>query len=145
MSLRVALATHRVIHLGRVAMRFDVGGIAFERAQETSERVLVLLLATIEQAELQMHLAVGGDNRGRAEQMAQGTAKVALALEQRREPHVRFVVAGLAADQLAVNRERAERICLGDSTRLFEALAHSRRAETILDFAGLTTALEIQE
>src|SRR5882724_13338179 len=63
MSLRVALAAHRVIHLGRVAMRLDVGWIAFQRAQETSQCVLILLLATIEQAKPQMHLAVGGDNR----------------------------------------------------------------------------------
>src|ERR1700688_5097871 len=52
MSLRVALAAHRVIHLGRVAMRFDVGGIAFQRAQETSDCVLMLLFPAIEQAEL---------------------------------------------------------------------------------------------
>src|SRR5579863_4989036 len=144
-ALRVAAAAHRFVHLGGVAMRFDVGGIALERAQETAQRVLMLLLSSIEQAELHVHLGAGGGDHGGAEQMTQCAAQVTLALQQRSEAHMRLVVAGLAAEQLAVNSERAERVLIGDSARLFETFAHSRRSETFLDFAGLIAALEIEE
>src|ERR1700738_2356312 len=78
-ALRVALAAHRLVHLGGVAMRLDVGGIAFQRAQKTPQRILILVLLAVEQAEFQMNVGAGGDDRGRAEQMAQRTGQVALA------------------------------------------------------------------
>src|SRR5277367_3308495 len=69
-ALRVAFAAHRFVHLGGVAMGLNVGGVAFDRAQETAERVLVLVLLAVEQAELQVHVGAGGNDRRRAEQMA---------------------------------------------------------------------------
>src|ERR1700733_11118966 len=68
-ALRVALAAGRLVHLGGVAMRLDVGGIAFERPLKTQQRVLILFLFSIEEAELQVHVGAGGNDRGRAEQM----------------------------------------------------------------------------
>src|SRR5271168_5065897 len=100
-ALRVALAAHRFVHLGGVAMRLDVGGVAFERAQKTAQRILMLVLLAIEQAELQVDVGAGGNDRGGAEQMAHRAGQITLALEQRGETHMRLEVAGLAADQLA--------------------------------------------
>ncbi len=57
---------------------------------------------------------------------------------------MRLEVAGLAADQLAVDGERLERILVGDAARLFETLAHARRTEAVLDLAALIAALEIE-
>src|SRR5271170_112674 len=143
-ALRVALAAHRFVFLGGVAMRFDVGGIAFERAQKTSQRILMLVLLAIEQAEFQVHVGAGGHDCGRAEQMTQRAAEIALAFEQRGEAHVRFEVAGLTSDQFAVDCERLERILVGDAPRLLEALTHACRPEAILDLAALIAAAEVE-
>ena len=43
-ALRIALAAHRLVNLGGVAMRLDVGGVALERALKTSQRILMLFL-----------------------------------------------------------------------------------------------------
>src|ERR1019366_2380110 len=82
---------------------------------------------------------------GGAEQMAKRAAEVALAFEQRGEAQMRLEVAGLAADELAVDGERAERILVGDPARLLEALAHAGGTETVLDLAGLIAAVEVEQ
>src|SRR5258708_22080858 len=64
-TLRVAFATRRFVHLSGVAMRFDVGGIAFERPLETQQRILVLFFFSIEEAELQVHVGACGNYRRR--------------------------------------------------------------------------------
>src|ERR1700722_19504279 len=58
---------------------------------------------------------------------------------------MRLEVARLATDQLAVDVKRAQRIFVGNSTRFLETLAHARGPETILDLAGLTAALEVED
>src|ERR1700678_585240 len=143
-ALRVAFAAHRFVHLGGVAMRLDVGGIAFERALKTSQRVLMLISLAREQAELQVDVGAGGNDRSRAQQMAQRATEIAFAFEQRGEAHVRFEVAGLAADQLAIDVKRLERILVGDAARFFETLAHAGRTETVLDLAALIAAGEVE-
>src|SRR5271155_2710674 len=144
-ALRVALAAHRLVDFGGVAMRLDVSGVAFERAQKTSQCVLQLVLLAVEQPQLQVHVGAGGNDGGGAEQVAQRAGQVAFALEQRGEAQVRFEVARLAADQLAVDGKRFEGILVGDAARLFEALAHAGRTEAVLDFAGLIGALEVKD
>src|SRR5258708_1574933 len=141
-ALRVALAAHRFVHLGSVGMGLGVGGIAFERAQKTSQRILMLVLIAVEQAELQVDVGAGGNDRGRAEQMAHRTGEIALAFEQRGEAHMRLEVAGLTAYELAVDVKRAERILVCHSTRFLETLARASGPETVFDLAGLTAALE---
>src|ERR1035437_11073439 len=145
MALRVAFAAHRFVHLGGVAMGLDVGGIAFQRAQKTSQRILMLVLFAVEQAELQADVGAGGNDRGRAEQMAKRAAEVALAFEQRGEAQMRLEVGGLASDELAVDGERAERILVGDAARLLEALAHAGGTNTVLELAGLIAAVEVEQ
>src|SRR5262249_50666251 len=110
-------------------MGFYRSWIAIEGAQEAAQRVLVLLALAVEETEAVMNLGAGGNDRGRAEQMTQRALQVALAFEQSREAHVRFEVAGLAADELTVDGEGFERVFLGDAAGFFEALAHARGAE----------------
>src|SRR5580693_805521 len=144
-ALRVAFAAHRLVHLSGVAMRLDVGRVAFERAQETSQRMLMLVPFAVEHAELQVDVGAGGNDRGRAQQMTQRATEVALAFEQRGEADMRLEVAGLAPDQLAVDVKRAERVLVSDSARFLEALAHAGGTEAVLDRAGLVAALEVED
>src|SRR6266851_10294831 len=76
---RLALAAHRFVQLGQVAMRGERERIAFERAQEAPERALRILAAAVEQAQADVDIAIGGDDRRGAEQSAQRTDQIALA------------------------------------------------------------------
>src|SRR5258708_12015810 len=91
-ALRVAFAAHRLVHLGGVAMRLDVGRVAFERAEKTSQRMLMLVPFAVDEPELQVHVGAGGNDRGRAEQMAQCATEVALAFEQRGQADMRLEI-----------------------------------------------------
>src|SRR5208282_3609123 len=145
MALRVAFAAHRFVHLGGVAMRLDIGRLAFERAQKTSQRILKFVLLAIEQAEPEVDVGAGGNYRRRTEQMPQRAAQVALALQQRGEAQMRLEVAGLATDQLAVDGKRAERILVGHPACLLESLAHAGRTKAVFDLAGLIAAVEVEQ
>src|ERR1019366_3262428 len=58
---------------------------------------------------------------------------------------MRLEVAGLAADKLAVDVERAQRILVCDPARLLETLAHAGGAKSVLDGAGLIAAIEVEQ
>src|ERR1700691_1172773 len=104
----------------------------------------MLISLAIEQAELEVDVGAGGNDRSGSEQMAQSATEIALAFEQRGQPHVRFEIAGLAADQLAIDVERLERILVGDAARFFETLAHAGGTETVFDLAALIVAGEVE-
>src|SRR5579885_432351 len=92
-----------------------------------------------------MHLGAGGNDGGRAEEMAQRALQIALPFEQRCKPHVGFEIARFAPDQVAVDGERFERIFLSDAPGLLEPLADARRSEALFDLAGGTFRPEIEQ
>src|SRR6516162_8187008 len=144
MLLRLALAAQRFVELGGIAMRLNRGGIAIERTQETAERRLVLLALAVQQSKPQMDLGAGGDDRGGTEQMAQRALQIALAFEQRGEAQMRFEIAGLAPDQVAVNRQCLQRVPFGNAPRLFEPFADAGGAKAVFDLAGWALGAKIE-
>src|SRR5713101_7814799 len=142
MAQCVALAPYPLVQFGEVAMGFDCERVTFDRPIETLQRILVFLAPAIEESDFQMHFGLRGNDRRSAEQMAQRVREIALLFEQRRHPHVNLEVARLAAQKIAVKRERPQRVAFGQPLSFLETLAHSRRSETVFDLPRRRGAVE---
>src|SRR5215467_7322406 len=145
MLLRLALAAQRFVELGGIAMRLNRGGVAIERAQETTQRRLMLLALAVEQPKPPMDLRAGRNDRSGTEQMAQRALKIALALEQSGKAHMRFEITRLPPDQIAVDRERLQRVPFGNAARLFEPFTDAGGAKALFDLAAWAVGAKIEQ